>query len=236
MGKLVVEVNHNGYVGHHDLYVVNGSGPSPIGRDWLSKMRLECIKAISDSETNPDINVLLQKYSQVFQSGPGLMKYLKASLTLKPDARPRFCRPWFFPYTIRQRVGEELDCLEEEGLLHKVYHSTWAATIVTVPKRDGSLRVCGDYKVTINPCLQVDQYPLLKPSDLLACLTGGKWFTKLDLSSAYQQMQLDDESAKLVTINTHQGLYEFARLPFGVASAPAVFQHAMDMVLQGIPL
>jgi len=77
----------------------------------------------------------------------------------------------------------------------------------------------------------VDQYPLPKPSDLLACLTGGKRFTKRDLTLVYQQMQLDDESAKLVTMNTHQGLYEFARLPFGVASAPAVFQRAMDTVL-----
>ena len=60
-------------------------------------------------------------------------------------------------------------------------------------------------------------------------------FSKLDLTAAYQQMLLDDESAKLVTVNTHQGLYECCRLPFGVASAPVVFQRAMDSVLQGIP-
>ena len=58
--------------------------------------------------------------------------------------------------------------------------------------------------------------------------TGGQRFTKLDLTAAYQQMKLDEKSAKLVAINTHKGLYEFTRLPFGVASAPAVFQRAMD--------
>ena len=73
------------------------------------------------------------------------------------------------------------------------------------------------------------------PVDLMTCLTGRKRFSKLDLIAAYQQMALDDKSAKLVTINTHQGLYEFTRLPFGVASAPAVFQRAMDSVMQGIP-
>ena len=237
VGKMAVEVKHNCYTGQHDLYVVEGSGPSLIGRDWLSKIRLDwaSIRAIADSETSSEIDSLLQRYPQVFQSGPGLMRHIKASLTLKPDAKPRFCRPRSVPFSIKPKVGQELDRLEEEGVLQKVNHSVWAAPIVPVPKRDGSLRICGDYKVTINPFLLVDQYPLPKPSDLMACLTGGKRFSKMDLMSAYQQMKLDDESAKLVTINTHQGLYEFTRLPFGVASAPAVFQRAMDTVLQGIP-
>ena len=83
--------------------------------------------------------------------------------------------------------------------------------------------------------LQVDQHPLPNPNELMASLAGGKTFTKLDLTAAYQQMLLDDESAKLVTLNTHRGLYKCTRLPFGVASAPAVFQRAMDSILQGIP-
>ena len=120
-------------------------------------------------------------------------------------------------------------------MLRKVDHSEWAAPIIPVPKKDGTIRICGDYKVMINPALQVDQYPLPKPADLMASLTGGKKFSKLDLTAAYQQMPLDDASTKLVTVNTHQGLYEYTRLPFSVASAPAVFQRAMDTILQGIP-
>ena len=104
-----------------------------------------------------------------------------------------------------------------------------------VPKKDGTLRICGDYKFTLNCALQVDQYLLFRPTDLFTCLTGGTKFTKLDLSAAYQQLSLDTESRKLVTINTHKGLFQFTRLPFGVASAPAVFQHTMDTILQGIP-
>ena len=87
----------------------------------------------------------------------------------------------------------------------------------------------------MNPYLQVDHYPLPKPADLMANLTGGQCFTKLDLRAAYQQMRLDEESDKMVTINTHQGLYEYTKLPFGVSSAPAIFQRAMDSILQGIP-
>ena len=77
----------------------------------------------------------------------------------------------------------------------------------TIMKADGSVRVCGDYKVTVNQSLDVDQYPLPKPEDLFATVANGQVFSKLDLSQAYQQMLLDEESKKYVTINTHLGLY-----------------------------
>ena len=105
-----------------------------------------------------------------------------------------------------------------------------------MPKSNGSIRICGDYKVTINPVLQVDQFPVPKPDDLFATLAGGKKFSKLDLSHAYQQVLLEPESRKYVTVNTHKGLYQYNRLPFGVASAPAVFQQTMEKILQGLPM
>lgn len=81
----------------------------------------------------------------------------------------------------------------------------------------------------------MDQHPLPKPEELFATLTGGEQFTKMDLSQAYLQLELEEESKRLVTINTHKGLYRFTRLPFGVASAPAIFQRVMESVLLGIP-
>ena len=69
----------------------------------------------------------------------------------------------------------------------------------------------------------------------MSCLTGGCEFSKLDLSSAYQQMILDEESCPYVTVNTLKSLYRYLRLPFGVSSTPAVFQKAMDTILQGLP-
>ena len=83
--------------------------------------------------------------------------------------------------------------------------------------------------------MDVDQYPLPKPQDLFATLSGGKKFTTLDLSQAYLQLTLDEQSQNLVVINTHKGLYKFNRLPFGVASAPAMFQKVMDTILHDIP-
>ncbi len=104
-----------------------------------------------------------------------------------------------------------------------------------MPKKNGTYRICGDYKVTVNTALDIDQYPLPNPADLFASLSGGKKFTKLDLSQAYQQLLLEEGSKDYTTITTHQGLYRYARLPFGIASAPAIFQRIMDTILQGIP-
>lgn len=78
---------------------------------------------------------------------------------------------------IHEMVGKELDRLEEIGVLRRVTLVIWAAPVVPVPKKDGTIRLCGDYKVTINPDLRVDQYPLPKPTDLFTCLTGGVCFS-----------------------------------------------------------
>ncbi|XGW34785.1 hypothetical protein V3C99_018643 [Haemonchus contortus] len=107
-------------------------------------------------------------------------------------------------------------------------------TLVVVPKPGGKIRICGDYKVTVNPQLDINQYPLPKPDDLFHMLHGGKKFSKVDLSDAYMQVELEESSRMYTTINTHKGLFEYTRIPFGIASAPAIFQRIMEETLAGI--
>ena len=123
----------------------------------------------------------------------------------------------------------------DAGILNKVKFSCWATLIISVPNKDGKLHLCGDYKVTVNESLEIDQHPLLKPEELFATLSEGKLFSKIDMTQAYQQIVLDDESQKPVTINTHRELYSYTRLPFRIAAAPAIFQSAMDSLLHGNP-
>ena len=81
------------------------------------------------------------------------------------------------------------------------------------PKKDcKSVRICGDFSVTVNPVSKLDRYPIPKVEDLFARLSKGKLFSKLDLSQAYQQLTLDENSKKYVVINTHRGLFRYMRL------------------------
>ena len=112
--------------------------------------------------------------------------------------------------------------------------SEWATPIVPVIKEDGSIRICGDYKMTVNQVSQLDNYPIPKIDIPFAEILGCKKFAKLDLKQAYQQMLLDESSRELLTINTHLGLFKPTRLAFGTKSTTRIFQKALENKLQGL--
>nr|XP_055038341.1 uncharacterized protein K02A2.6-like [Misgurnus anguillicaudatus] len=162
------------------------------------------------------------------------MKDIAVKLTVKPDSQPRCLKARPVAYAIKPKVEAELERLVQAGVLRPVHTSEWATPIVPVLKKDGSLRLCGDFKVTINPILTPEQYPLPRIEDLFSNLAGGQQFSKIDLCQAYLQMHVDPNSQKFLTIVTHKGMYQYQRLPFGISSAPALFQRAMDQILSGL--
>ena len=236
VGEISVQVRHNSQSTQTMLVVVSTDGPVLLGRDLLGKIKLDWQQLNQvRSEERPTLSAVLDQHKSVFKDELGTVRAHRAKLHVCPSTMPKFFKPRPIPFAIKDIIGAELDKMEKAGILEKISHSEWAAPIVTVPKKDGTYRICGDYKVTVNSALDVDQYPLPNPTDLFASLAGGQKFSKLDLSRAYQQLLLDDDSKNFTTINTHQGMYRYTRLPFGIASAPAIFQRTMDSILQGIP-
>ena len=116
----------------------------------------------------------------------------------------------------------------------KVNSSDYATPVVPVLKRDNTVHLCGDYSVTLNPNLIVDEHPLPTTDEMFASLADCKHFCKIDLQQAYLQMEVEEASSKLLTINTHKGLYRPTRLMYGVASACAIWQREMENILNGI--
>ena len=233
-GCTKVQVAHNGQTLSLPLIVTEGEGPTLLGRNWLEALRLDwrTIFTIGSSHTLQSVR---EEHADVFKDELGKLQGVEAKIYVEEGACPRFEKSRLVPFAIREKVEEELDRLQSLGVIKPVKFSDWAAPIVPVLKSDGRVRICGDYKVTINRSARVEKYPIPRIEELFTSLAGGKSFSKLDLSHAYLQIPLDEASRRLVTINTHKGLFEYQRLPFGIASAPSIFQRVMENLLQGIP-
>lgn len=126
------------------------------------------------------------------------------------ESQQKFCKARPVPFAIKDAVGAELDRLEAEGIVERVSHSDWAAPIVVVPKKDGRFRICGDYKVTVNPVMEVDQYSLPNPADMFATLAGGqkKFYFRphtgipaADLGRGLQEVYYSQHSPRIVSVD-----------------------------------
>ena len=231
-GAIDVTVRYGNQQAELGLVVVTGDGPSLLGRDWLRAIRLDW--ASMNTLRTEALQNVLKKHESIFKDELGLVKDAPAKLFVDPSVPPKFCKPRTVPYALREKVDLELQRLQDAGIIEPVQFAEWAAPIVPVLKGDGSVRICGDYKSTVNRAAKLDTYPIPRIEDLLASLAGGTSFTKLDLADAYLQVPLDEEAKRYVVINTQKGLFRYNRLPFGVASAPSIFQRTMKGILRGI--
>ena len=247
LGKWTVDAtfNHKTVQGL-ELFVVEGSFPSLMGRswineflgkDWLQKTLRSSCDANHVKQVNRDVAEYVDqlKENQIFQPGLGLVQDFQAKLTLKDGAKAVFLKARPLPYALKDRVGEELDSMEEQGILQKVESSEWGTPIVAV-QRGNKVRICGDYKSTLNKALESQIYPLPTTEDCFNKMTGGTKFSVIDIKSAYNNLMIRESDRKLTVINSHQGLYQWNRLPFGICSSAAIFQERMDRTLQGLDM
>ena len=156
LGKASVTVEYKNQVAGLLVYVSKGEGPNLMGRNWLGHINLDWgyIKKVSTA-----LDDVLSKHAKVVEEGLGTMKGVEAKLSLKEGSKPKFCKPRSVPFALREVIERDLDRLEGMGVLEKVNHSKWASPIVPVVKSDNSICICGDYKVTVNNMLNVDQFP-----------------------------------------------------------------------------
>ncbi|UYV85054.1 hypothetical protein LAZ67_X004411 [Cordylochernes scorpioides] len=218
------------------LILTEPNRPVLLGTIWIKCLPAKFLKFLDINLVQETCSSLVNKFAEVFStSNVGVIKDHKAHLILRKDANPRFFRARNVPHVMRNAIEKELENLEAQGVITKIERSDWAAPIVPIMKENGHVRICGYFKITLNPVLKIDQYPLPKIEDIFAILGRGINFSKIDLSQAYLQLELDENSKEMAVINTHKGLYRYNRFPFGIASAPAIWQQIIEQILSGIP-
>ncbi|EYB94088.1 hypothetical protein Y032_0175g486 [Ancylostoma ceylanicum] len=215
-----------------------------LGLEWCIQMhdykelreQYNCKLASAAIENARDdiVNRLKTRFADVFSPGLGRCTKTKARLFLKPGARPVYRQKRPVPFASQAAVNAEIDRLVSEGVLGPVDHSNWAAPIVVVRKSNGTIRICADFSTGLNDALMLHQHPLPTVEDVFNTLNGGELFSQIDLADAYLQIEVDEESKELLTINTHRGLFRYNRLTFGVKSAPGIFQQIIDSMIAGL--
>ena len=157
------------------LQVVDTSGPTLLGRDWLKHLVLDWhqISTLENFATKK-LSKILEDYADVFKNELGSIRDVKVHIHVKKDAQPHYVRPRPVPYAFREKVDTELKRLQDAGVIEPVPFADWAAPVVPVLKRDNSIRLCGDYKLTVNQEATPDIYPLPGVEGILATMAEGE--------------------------------------------------------------
>ena len=175
----------------------------------------------------------LDKHSNVF-NGLGKLKNQQITLNIDETVQPTEEVQRHIPYHIREKVKHAIHQLAADDIFEKVpptQATPWISTIVAVPKKDGTVRICVDMRKA-NCAIQKVHYLLSIAADISQALNGCKFFSKLDSSQAYHQLELDERSRYIITFSTHVSLYRYKRLNYGTNAAAELFQHTLQTVLE----
>ena len=171
----------------------------------------------------------------VSAQGMPMVKGYEHRIVLKPNAQPVQQRLRPLPFSVRDKVAEKLNEMLEQDIIERVEEgSDWISPIVVATrKKSDDIRLCIDLR-EVNKQIVSNKYPIPNMDELLLGLSGSNVFTCIDLSSAYLHVPLTEDSRVYTTFVTHEGVFRFKRLCFGLASAPSFFQEMMKRILKGI--
>jgi len=213
------------------VYVIRGLRTNLLGLPAIAALNL--ISRINATSTGTEELDWLAQYPSLFKGLGNLGE--PYSIKLREGAEPHaLYTPRRVPIPMRARVKEELDRMERAGVISKVTEPTpWCSGMVVVPKQSGTVRICVDLK-DLNESVLRETHPIPGVDDTLAQLSGATVFSKVDATSGFWQIPLSEDSRLLTTFITPYGRYCFNKLPFGISSAPELFQSRMNKILEGL--
>ena len=154
------------------------------------------------------------------------------SIDLVPGTKPVSMAPYRMSASELAELKKQLEDLLDKKFVRPSV-SPWGAPVLLVKKKDGSMRLCIDYR-QLNKVTIKNRYPLPRIDDLMDQLVGARVFSKIDLRSGYHQIKVKDEDMQKTAFRTRYGHYEYKVMPFGVTNAPGVFMEYMNQIFHEI--
>jgi hypothetical protein len=229
IGQFTADLSHRRRRAKQRVYVIRDLQANLLELPALIALQLLCrVNAVTSDDD------IVRHFPKVFEGLGNIGE--EYTIRLKPDAVPyALYTPRNVTLPLREKVRDELNRMEAMGVITKVTEPTsWCAGMVVVPKRSGDVRICIDLK-PLNESVLRETYPIPQVDETLAQLAGAALFSKLDANSGFWQIPLSAESRLLTTFITPYGRYCFNKLPFGITSAPELFQRRMSVMLEGLP-
>ena len=185
------------------------------------------------SSTSSDIQKLISQFSHIFSDQNSKLTPCKLQpIPIITEGEPICQRAYRTPLLKRKAISEAIDDMLAQGIIRPSC-SPWASPVTLVPKPDGSIRFCVDYR-KLNQVTRKDRYPLPQVADVVDGMQGTSIFSTIDLKSGFHQILVNPEDCQKTAFICHRGLFEFVRMPFGLANGPAHFQRVMDIVFRDL--
>ncbi|XP_055695953.1 uncharacterized protein K02A2.6-like [Lutzomyia longipalpis] len=240
-GELFCNVSFRGQEKRIRAFVSEAANANLFGIEWISAFNLWdvaptafCNAVNANFDKDAAVKELQNSFPAVFNEELGMCTKFTASIHLKEGATPIFRPKREVAFHARELVDEELQRLQATGVISPVEYSPWATPVLATRKPNGRIRICGDYSTGVNESIETHNYPIPGPDELFAKFSDTRVFSHIDLSDAYLQVPVDEESSKILTIHTTRGLFRFNRLPPGIRCAPGIFQELVETMLAGI--
>ncbi|UYV84361.1 K02A2.6-like [Cordylochernes scorpioides] len=234
VGEVELECQFQSKKSNSKFFVVKCQTVPILGLKDCSRFGLiEKVNSLHQCINNISSEVILNKYKDVFE-GVGLLKN-KQSILIKEDAIPQVYTARRLPLALREPVREELEKMSKLGVIKKINKPTeWSHPMVVVKKPNGDVRICIDPR-KLNYWIKRERYMMPSPEEVLALIQKANIYTVLDAKYAFWQIPLTDEASLLTTMSTPYGRYCYTRMPYGLSSAPEIFQRIIHQLYLGVP-
>ena len=184
------------------------------------------------SEQRKEVETLMKQYPDVLSSLPGRTDQIQHDIKLL-TSEPIRTKGYSIPYKTRSVMETEIQDMLDLGVIEPSI-SPYSSPIVLVPKKDGSVRFCIDFR-KLNKVTEFDAEPMPNMKEIINRMSGHKYFTKMDLSKGYWQVGLTERSKPLTAFETPRGLFQFRTMRFGLVNSGATFCRLMRIILSNLP-